>query len=224
MNRTRIVGLAAAPTLLFSTATALAQETPPAVAADAGQASTDAKTEAATGPEEGEREPGWSPGIAIGAGFNLIDSRSVVGQQEGTTVTISGGLDAALEFNKGMHEWRNGLLASAGVARTPTIDEYLKFATALILAFGLIFEMPVVLVFLSLLGVVTPEGLAKYRRHAVVVMAVISAFLTPADPYTMLAMMVPMLLLYEASIGMSKLLRRRRESPAELPSGEGSAA
>lgn len=104
------------------------------------------------------------------------------------------------------------------------IGEYLNFATKLILAFGLIFEMPVVLVFLSLLGVVTPEGMAKYRRHAVVVMAVVSAFLTPADPYTMLAMMLPMLLLYEASIVMSKMLRGRRAKAAELAKGEGSSA
>lgn len=104
------------------------------------------------------------------------------------------------------------------------IGEYLNFATKLILAFGLIFEMPVVLVFLSLLGVVTPEGLAKYRRHAVVVMAVISAFLTPADPYTMLAMMLPMLILYEASIVMAKVLRVRRARSTEVAPREGSSA
>ena len=101
-----------------------------------------------------------------------------------------------------------------------TVDEYLKFATALILAFGLIFEMPVILVFLSSIGIVTPEGLARYRRHAIVVMAVISAFLTPADPYTMLAMMLPLLLLYEASIGAAKLLRTRRRE--RIGEGEGS--
>ena len=104
------------------------------------------------------------------------------------------------------------------------IGEYLTFATRLILAFGIIFELPVVLVFLSLLGIVTPEGLAKYRRHAIVVMAVVSAFLTPADPYTMLAMMLPMMLLYEASVVMTRVLRRRREERDSEPSpGEGSS-
>ncbi len=105
-----------------------------------------------------------------------------------------------------------------------TIDEYLKFATALILAFGFIFEMPVILVFLSLLGVVTPEGLGKYRRHAIVAMAVISAFLTPADPYTMLAMMLPMLILYELSIIATKVLRRRRNERNEVVVSEGGTA
>ena len=104
------------------------------------------------------------------------------------------------------------------------VGEYLNFAVKLILAFGLIFELPVILVFLSLLGVVTPEGLAKYRRHAIVVMAVVSAFLTPADPYTMLAMMLPMMLLYEVSVVMTRVLRRRRqEREAERTSGEGSS-
>ena len=102
------------------------------------------------------------------------------------------------------------------------IGEYLNFATKLILAFGLIFEMPVVLVFLSMIGVVTPAGLAKYRRHAIVVMAVISAILTPADPYTMLAMMAPMLILYEASIIMARMLGTRRANRRELADGDGS--
>ncbi len=99
------------------------------------------------------------------------------------------------------------------------IGEYLNFATKLILAFGLIFELPVVLIFLSLLGIVTPEGLAKYRRHAVVVMAVISAFLTPADPYTMLAMMLPMMFLYEISVISTRVLRRRRQDAAAAREG-----
>lgn len=104
-----------------------------------------------------------------------------------------------------------------------TVDEYLKFATMLILAFGLIFEMPVLLVFLSMVGIVTPEALAKYRRHAIVVMAVISAMMTPADPFTMLAMMIPLMLLYEGSIITVKILEKRRSARLEAGS-EGSPA
>ncbi|MGH7541262.1 MAG: twin-arginine translocase subunit TatC [Gemmatimonadota bacterium] len=105
-----------------------------------------------------------------------------------------------------------------------TIDEYLRFATGIILAFGVIFELPVVLILLSLLGIVTPEGLSKYRRHAIVVMAVISAVLTPADPYTMLAMLAPLILLYEGSIWAVRLLRRRRAGGTDVVEREGSAA
>ena len=104
-----------------------------------------------------------------------------------------------------------------------TVDEYLRFATMLILAFGLVFEVPVLLVFLSMVGIVTAEGLAKYRRHAIVAMACLSAFLTPADPFTMVAMMIPLMLLYEGSIFTVKVLNRRREERQKAES-EGSPA
>ncbi|MFQ5530241.1 MAG: twin-arginine translocase subunit TatC, partial [Gemmatimonadota bacterium] len=90
-----------------------------------------------------------------------------------------------------------------------TVDEYLRFATRLILAFGLIFEMPVVLVLLSMLGLVTPQGLRRYQRHAIVGLAVASALLTPADPGTMLMLLAPMLLLYELSIVLVRVVGRR---------------
>ncbi len=93
-----------------------------------------------------------------------------------------------------------------------TIDEYLKFATRLILAFGIIFEMPVVLVLLGLLGIVTPDGLRKYRRHAVVILAISAALLTPADVGTMFMLFTPMILLYEMSIWLVRLVVRRDES------------
>lgn len=90
-----------------------------------------------------------------------------------------------------------------------TVDEYLKFATRLILAFGLIFEMPVLFVLLSVIGIVTADGLRKYRRHAIVALAAASALLTPADVGTMFMLFVPMLLLYEFSIFLVELVGRR---------------
>lgn len=101
-----------------------------------------------------------------------------------------------------------------------TVDEYLSFATRMLLAFGLIFEMPVVLVLLSLVGIVTPDGLRRYRRHGLVVIAVVAAILTPADVGTMLMMMAPMTILYEASIWLVVLVGRARRDrpPAEAGS------
>lgn len=81
-----------------------------------------------------------------------------------------------------------------------TVDEYLRFATRLILAFGVVFELPVVLGALGLLGVVDADGLRKYRRHALVGMSAVAAFFTPADVGTMFMMFVPMWSLYELSI------------------------
>jgi sec-independent protein translocase protein TatC len=113
-----------------------------------------------------------------------------------------------------------------------TVDEYLKFATRLILAFGVIFEMPVVLVLLGMLGIVTPAGLRKYRRHAVVGLAITSALLTPADVGTMAMLFTPMILLYEASIWLVQLVvgdrgsggrngSREQSTPSGGDSGDG---
>jgi len=101
-----------------------------------------------------------------------------------------------------------------------TVDEYLKFATRLILAFGIIFEMPVVLVLLGLLGIVTPDGLRKYRRHAIVILAISAALLTPADVGTMFMLFTPMILLYELSIWLVRLVVRKDESDDESGADE----
>lgn len=91
-----------------------------------------------------------------------------------------------------------------------TIGEYLRFATRLILAFGVIFELPLVTLLLSLLGIINAGTLRRYRRHAIVGVSVLSALLTPADVGTMLMMMGPLLLLYEVSILLVAAVDRRR--------------
>lgn len=118
------------------------------------------------------------------------------------------------------------LLGFQAEALTPiiTIDEYLRFTVTILLAFGLVFEMPILLVVLGLLGVVTPEKLRRGRRYAVVVLATISALLTPADVGTMAMMLVPMLLLYEISIWLVRLLAPDREAGTELAGRGGTPA
>lgn len=106
-----------------------------------------------------------------------------------------------------------------------TIDEYLRFATRLILAFGIVFEMPLIMLLLGYLGLVTPESLRKSWRYAVVGIAVVSAILTPADIGTMVMMMAPMLVLYELSIWLVRIVvRRRRSDSPSVPTSEGHAA
>ncbi len=88
----------------------------------------------------------------------------------------------------------------------------------------MIFELPVVLVLLASIGIVTPEILGRFRRHAIVVLAVLSAMLTPADPWTMMMMMAPLVLLYELSIWLIRVLVRPDRRREETPEGEGSPA
>ena len=77
------------------------------------------------------------------------------------------------------------------------------------LAFGLSFLFPVLLVFLELVGVLSSRRLRSWRRYAILVIAVFSAVITPSsDPYTMLAMMIPMYVFYEAAIIIGRLMKK----------------
>jgi sec-independent protein translocase protein TatC len=99
------------------------------------------------------------------------------------------------------------------------VSAYLAVVTRLLLAFGFVFELPVVIVILSALGLVTPEFLASKRRHALVGITVVSAVITPGDVLTVtVMMMVPLYLLYELSIVLSRVVTRRR-SPVGEPAG-----
>jgi sec-independent protein translocase protein TatC len=97
---------------------------------------------------------------------------------------------------------------------TPAITAgyYLSFVTRLLLAFGIIFELPVVVMILSALGLATPRFLREKRRHAIVLITVVAAFLSPGD-FVLLTvmMMLPLVLLYELSILLSALVYRKRE-------------
>ncbi|HEX8696529.1 MAG TPA: twin-arginine translocase subunit TatC [Longimicrobium sp.] len=96
-----------------------------------------------------------------------------------------------------------------------TIGPYLAVVTRLLLAFGIVFELPVVVLILSALGLVTPQFLASKRRHAIVVITVLASVLTPGDVITVtVMMMVPLVLLYELSIVLSRLVSKKRIAAA----------
>lgn len=90
-------------------------------------------------------------------------------------------------------------------------DEYLSFAIRLLMGFGIIFELPVVILILSVLGLVTPRFLRTKRRHAIVLSTVAASLLSPGDVITVtVLMMVPLIFLYEFSILLSVLVTRGR--------------
>ena len=90
-------------------------------------------------------------------------------------------------------------------------SEYLNFVTLIIVVFGATFELPLLLFFLGLVGVVKVEQLRRLRRHAIVVIALVAALVTPSqDPYTMLAMAVPLYGLYEIVILLLSAVAKRR--------------
>lgn len=91
------------------------------------------------------------------------------------------------------------------------ITSYVSIVITLVLACGLLFQLPIVVYFLSKAGVISPEVLVKYRRHAIVVILIIAALVTPPDPITQLLVTFPLLLLYQVSIYISKVVVRKRE-------------
>jgi len=91
-----------------------------------------------------------------------------------------------------------------------TADKYFAFAAQLIIAFGIVTELPLVIVILAALGLVTPQFLARNRRYAIVISAVASALLAPPDAVSMVLMMVPLWLLYEIGIWCAWVVEKRR--------------
>jgi len=86
------------------------------------------------------------------------------------------------------------------------IDKYISFITSLLFWVGVSFETPLVIFFLAKLGVVTPASLSRYRRYAILVIAVLAAVITPTpDPFNMILVMAPLIVLYEIGILLAKL-------------------
>ena len=96
-------------------------------------------------------------------------------------------------------------IAPDSVTVAPDIAKYLSLVTSLCLAFGLVFEIPVAIVLLVMSGVVTPAWLVEKRQYAILTNFAIAMVVTPADPYSMLMMAIPMCLLYEVGIVASRM-------------------
>lgn len=93
---------------------------------------------------------------------------------------------------------------------------YLNFVTRLIMAFGIVFELPVIIFFLVKIGLVKEAALRKYRRYAIVMIFVLAAILTPPDVISQLMMAGPLLILYEFSIYIAKIFGKKPEPATEI--------
>ena len=99
-------------------------------------------------------------------------------------------------------------IGMGNVENNYSIQYYFSFLSWLLLGSGVIFQLPVVSLMLSALGLLTPAFMRHYRRHSIVSIFILSSFITPPDPVSMLIMAVPLILLYELSIGISWLVNR----------------
>lgn len=91
------------------------------------------------------------------------------------------------------------------------LSSYISIVRAAVIACGLIFELPIVIYFLTKVGLVTPEFLRKYRKFALVLVLIISAVITPPDVASQIVVSIPVLVLYEISIHISRVVIRNEE-------------
>lgn len=122
-------------------------------------------------------------------------------------------MPVAWEFFTGFEQLAAGPGALA-IELEPKVNEYLSLVMRLIFAFGLSFELPVVISLLARVGMVTPEGLKKKRRYAIVAAFIAAAILTPPDPLSQLALAIPIIILYEVSIYCATLIWRSKDRAA----------
>ncbi len=113
---------------------------------------------------------------------------------------------------------------SGEVANQIYLRSYIGTITSISLAGGLIFELPIVIYFLSRIGLVTPVFLRKYRRHAIVVILIAAAIITPPDIFSQVLVSLPLLVLYEIGIFISGRVERKRKRETEKRDREYSPA
>lgn len=105
-----------------------------------------------------------------------------------------------------------GYSVSEQVQNDINLGSYISTVTSVVLAAGIIFELPIIIYFLSKAGLVTPSFLKKYRRHSLVIILVLSAIITPPDIFSQILVALPLLILYEAGISISKKITAKDES------------
>ena len=106
----------------------------------------------------------------------------------------------------------SGYQVSPDIPNTFSLTSYISLFTSLVLTFGIVFEFPTVVAVLSSMGMLTKEGLSSYRKHAICVVLVLAAVITPSgDPFSLMVVSVPLYLLYEFSI----LICRKRVQSVE---------
>lgn len=106
-------------------------------------------------------------------------------------------------------------LAPTSVTNNIALDFYFGFIVRIVLVFGVVFELPVISLFLTKIGLLTPKFLKKYRRYAIIIIFIIAAILTPPDPTTQVLLAVPLVVLYEFTIWISYFFSKKKQKGFE---------
>jgi sec-independent protein translocase protein TatC len=111
-------------------------------------------------------------------------------------------------------------IGAAEVEKNISINYYAKFVLQLLIASGVIFQMPVLSFILTKMGLITPKFLRRSWRYAIIIILIFAAFITPPDPVSMIMMGIPLFLLYEFSILVSKIAMKTAESDSDSNASE----
>ncbi len=98
---------------------------------------------------------------------------------------------------------------SSEVLNNPTLSTYISLITSVLIACGAVFELPILIFFLTKAGIVTPKVLKAFRKHALVAALILSAVITPPDVFSQILVSIPILILYELSIWISRMVTKR---------------
>jgi sec-independent protein translocase protein TatC len=108
-------------------------------------------------------------------------------------------------------DWLAGYSISTEVVNQINILSYISSVTSIVIAGGVAFELPVLVYFLSKIGVLTPKFLRKYRRHSYVILLIIAAIITPPDVLSQMIVTIPLIILFEISIFISARVEKARK-------------
>lgn len=106
--------------------------------------------------------------------------------------------------------------SSEYIRALPSVEEYLTFSLKLLFAFGIIFELPVVVYFLTKIGLVTTELLKRSRKYSILIAFIVAAILTPPDVVSQILMAGPLIVLYEVGIFVSRFARKKEAEGDEM--------
>jgi len=113
---------------------------------------------------------------------------------------------------------------SADVVNQINVRSFIGTITSICLATGVVFELPIIAFFLTKIGVITPSFMRRYRKHAIVIIFIVAAIITPPDVFSQTLVAVPLLILYEVSIFISgRVMKRKEKEHKEFMSNESSA-